>query len=764
MHHRIMASVSLCFSLAALISTATGSEPAVPNGSLEQGNGAQPEAWTWGNTPETMNAEWMEGTAHGGSRAIRVQVPGEVGPGTAWSLSCDVPIPVIAGKEYIASFWLKAACDRPVRLSVSGYHEGKRVKRSLVQVLGFGPCDWTQFEAGFTVPQGVSSVRLSFGGKLGSDLLLDDVAIRPGHLAYSPKGTRVRVHLKHHADEKLDRGLVAVRKPEGVYVGWRLLRDDPQDIAFHVERKGEDGRFVRASAPPIVDTTDFLDTAPEAKEAAGYRLCEVHNGKPCELAICPVEDCEPEAAYRAIQLQWPDGQPVSDVEKVGIGDLDGDGRYDFVLKHPPGRILLWDDYTKWNRSPTTYKIDAFTADGKHLWRRDLGWGIEHRNWHSPMIVHDFNGDGRAEVAVKIADGDLRNERGRVVDGPEWVAVWDGLTGKEIARAPWPSRAGFDSYNFASRHQLAVAYLDGRTPCLIVLRGTYRLMKVSAFALVGSQLRPLWAFCNANAPSKFVGQGAHFTQCVDVDADGRDEVALGSMVLDDTGVPLWSTGKGHPDGLFVGDIDPLRPGLEVYCYVETRNSTGGMILVDAATGETLWELQTPTTHVHGGLCADLDPDFPGSECFGVDKRQVDRSEQIVGSWLKTATGKPLPTPTDWGFGKMTIYWDADAQKELIFGRSVRKYQGTGEWSIPRFSFVPVDLMGDWREELLEFTDAGELRIHLSTVSAKDRRVCLMQDPIYRRDIAMCAMGYHRPAMLSYCPAVAPDSRKDAEGPK
>ena len=236
----------------------------------------------------------------------------------------------------------------------------------------------------------------------------------------------------------------------------------------------------------------------------------------------------------------------------------------------------------------------------------------------------------------------------------------------------------------------------------------------------------------------------------MDGDGRDEVVLGSMTLDDTGIPLWSTGKGHPDGLFVGDIDPARPGLEMYNYVETRNTTGGMILVDAATGETLWELQTPTTHVHGGLCADLDPATPGLECLGVDKKAIDGKEQIVGTWFKTAAGEPLETPTDWRFGRPTIYWDADVQKELIFGRSIRKYQGESQWKIPTYSFVPIDLLGDWREEVLEFTKEGELRIHFSAIPAVDRRVCLMQDPIYRRDIAMGAMAYHRPAMLSYCP--------------
>jgi rhamnogalacturonan endolyase len=733
---------------AALTASVIAAPPSVPNGSFELQAGNRPEAWTWGQPCDGLRIQWTQAVAHEGQRAIQVQVPGELSPGTAWNLTCTEPVPVEPGQDYIASFWLKAACDRGVRLVIDGFDGQKRARPRLANVLGFGPCDWTQFERGFTVPAGVTSLRLNFAGKLGSDLLLDDVALRPGRLPYQPVGKRVEGHAQTRVEERLDRGLVAVRRPEGVYVGWRLLEQDPANIAFHLDRKATDGSLTRVSTRPITATTDFLDTAPQAGEAAGYRLCAIGNGQEQELAACLLDSCQPGMAYHAVALEWPDNRPVSDVEKVGIGDLDGDGRYDFVLKHPTGSVLLWDDYTKWKRSPDTYKIDAFTADGKHLWRRDLGWGIEHRNWFSPMLVHDLDGDGRAEVIVKAADGDPRNERGRVVDGPEWIAVWDGLTGKEIARAPWPSRGGFDSYNFASRYQLAVAYLDGRTPCLIALRGTYGLMKVEAYELVGRQLRPLWKFCNANAPSQYWGQGAHFTQCADVDGDGRDEIFLGSMALDDTGVPLWTTGKGHPDGLFVGDIDPRHPGLEVYTYVERRNPTGGMILVEAATGQALWELQTPTTHVHGGLCADLDPRFPGLECFGVDKRQVGEKEQIVGSWLKTAAGEPLDTPTDWGYGKPTIYWDADLQKELIFGKAIRKYQGAAEWSIPAWSFVPIDLLGDWREELLEFTKTGELRIHLSAIPAKDRRVCLMQDRIYRRDIAMCAMAYHRPAMLSH----------------
>ena len=481
MSHRLVKLVFCCVTLTAMVATpAMAATPlAVPNGSFEQGEGTQPEAWTWTEPSDALQAEWTEGIAHEGNRAIKVRIPGEVSPGVAWSLACKVPVDVNSGENYTASFWLKAACDRPVKLVIDGYHGDKLVMPRLGDgkvyvrqgtVLGFGPCDWTRFERVFTVPPGVTSLRFSFTGKLGSDLLIDDVEIRPGGRLDLPSGKSVEGHARSRVEEKLDRGLVAVRRPAGVYVAWRLLRADPADIVFRLHRRSEDGQFVPASAAPIVDTTDFLDTAPQASQATGYRLCAQLGEREEELALCDVETCEPQQAYHTIRLAWPDNQPVTDVEKVGIGDLDGDGRYDFVLKHPTGSVLLYDDYTRWKRSPATYKIDAFTADGKHLWRRDLGPGIEHRNWLSPIIVHDLNGDGRAEVVAKVSEGDPRNERGRVVAGPEWFAVWDGLTGEEIARAAWPARAGFDCYNFVSRNQLAVAYLDGRTPCLIVLRG------------------------------------------------------------------------------------------------------------------------------------------------------------------------------------------------------------------------------------------------------------------------------------------------------
>ena len=98
-------------------------------------------------------------------------------------------------------------------------------------------------------------------------------------------------------------------------------------------------------------------------------------------------------------------------DRVAVGDLNGDGKFDFVLKQPGGRV----DPGVWRKSPETFKVEAYLNDGTFLWRKDLGWNIELGIWYSPMIVYDFDGDGKAEVALKTAplEPDFRDEDGRV---------------------------------------------------------------------------------------------------------------------------------------------------------------------------------------------------------------------------------------------------------------------------------------------------------------------------------------------------------------
>jgi len=545
--------------------------------------------------------------------------------------------------------------------------------------------------------------------------------------------------------ENLDRGLVAVPAEQGgVHVGWRLLEGDPAGIGFHVYRSAGAGPAQRLTPEPLRTTTGFLDAAPPAGAECQYTVRAVIEGREGD-ASRPVRLTAAPNAQPCLVFQLDPGQTV---QKVGIGDLDGDGRYDFVLKTPADNIDPAESY--WKPSPDTYKLDARSADGRRLWLKDLGWAIERGIWYSPMIVFDLDGDGRAEVAVKTGEGDPRGPDGRVETGPEWVSILDGATGRELARDDWPSRqipGETYRYNLSSRNQMCVAYLDGRTPCLIVTRGTYTTIRLVAYEFRDKKLRKLWSWDSREEAGrgKYNSQGAHIMHAADVDGDGRDEVIIGSAVVDDNGNGLWTTGLGHPDFCFVGDIDPLRPGLEIFYGIEPPRPDSALCLVDAKTGQILWKLNEPTNHVGtDGMCADIDADHPGSECHAAD---IDRQRKFVKSWLFSAQGKLISDRRE-GAMSRPVHWDADPQRELIRGSALWDFGGPSRPLKLVGSLVAVaDVLGDWREEIIT-SAPGELRIYSTPIPARDRRVTLMQDPIYRIDVAVAFMGYYAAPMLSY----------------
>jgi len=548
--------------------------------------------------------------------------------------------------------------------------------------------------------------------------------------------------------ERLDRGVIARTMAGGkVYVGWRLLASDPADVGFNVYRRTAGQQPVKLNEKPIRQTTDFVDSSAKKGTEHGWFVRPVVSGEEGsqspETRATPGDEALP---YLSIKLEGD-----HTFQKVGIADLDGDGRYDFVLKQPDANVDPYSAPGYWKRSPGTYKIEAYRHDGKSLWRLDLGWSIEQGIWYSPYVVYDLDGDGKAEVALKTGEGDPRDTDGRVQSGPERLTILDGLSGKPITRVDWPSRDGFReavkddlaAYNYYCRNQLCVAYLDGKTPSLLVERGTYNLMKLVAYQLRNGQLRELWRWDNSKEPRKYWGQGAHWMHAADVDGDGRDEVLLGSSVIDDDGKALWSTGLGHPDHFYVGDIDPGRPGLEIYYGIEPGRKENTMCLVDAKTGEILWGHDQPTQHVHSsGLCSDIDPAHPGSECYSGERDFKDKR------WLRDCKGRVLSTEDLGGLSPRSAYWDADPQRELVTGRRISKYKGPEMPPRIEGSIAAVaDVLGDWREEIITSVP-GELRIYTTTIPAADRRVCLMQDPIYRMDVVCAAMGYFQVPMTSY----------------
>ena len=720
--------------------------PPIENGlynpGFDLGPQDRPIGWQFGHDGKGK-VEIVQSDRPDARRCLRLSHEGErdlYTGGMAWSLRNLAALPVQPGQSVVLRAWIKARRNPMLMMMVEGWSDGKRIARGVGSAHASGRHDWKEVTTAFPVPEGIDALVLNVRGKEAAELWLDDVSLTLGTLP-QPKRIEVAGWASKRVRERLDRGLVALPCPEGVYVSWRLLDTDPTEAAFDVYRQTGDASPQRLNRAPIRRTTDFMDTQPGQGKAAYTVSLRSQPDKVSRAAV-------PGERIRHISCVRVPLQGDLKASKLGIGDLDGDGRYDYVVKHPGHVVWCWNQSgpSRWNPSPDTYKFEAYTADGHRLWRRDLGWAIELGLWYSPFLVHDLDGDGRAEVAVKIGEGDPRNTEGRVVSGPEWVAIWDGLTGREIARAPWPARTGFASYDTMCRHFLSVAYLDGRTPCLLVQRGNYARVIVDAYQFRSRRLERLWRYDNQDYGSRFWGQGAHYTQIGDLDRDGRDEIVLGCAALDDDGTPLWSVGKGHPDYVFLGEVNPARPGWEVFLGIEPRQQRGGNILVDALTGKTIWELQTPTNHVGiDGMCSDIDPTSPGLESQALD---VNREKRPAQCWLWSADGRVLRESTRSIGSARTAYWDADLQREIA-GSVVRDFDGSPFPGRIEGSVIMIaDLLGDWREEIVTSVE-GELRIYSTTIPATDRRVCLVRDPLYRNGVALWSMGYPQVQMTSTC---------------
>jgi len=545
--------------------------------------------------------------------------------------------------------------------------------------------------------------------------------------------------------EKLDRGLVAVVAQEGkVYLGWRLLNTDRAGVSFNLYRQTENAQPIKLNPEPLTRTTDFLDTTAPMDKANRWWVCPVIDGKEqAPEGKAALAANAPVKPYIAIPLH---GKYLCN--KVAIADLNGDGQYDYIIKQP----RQTSDPGVWQPSTETWKVEAYLHDGTFLWRKDLGWNIEQGIWWSPMVVYDFDGDGKAEVALKTAplEPDYREKggelAGRVCSGPEYCTILDGMTGKEIDRVDWPARGKIQDWgdaknNRASRHLMGMAYLDGKRPSLLVARGTYTTMRVDAYNLDSKTLKLVWSWNGDNENPPVRGQGMHGMHAADIDADGRDEIILGAAVLDDTGQCLWNTRLGHPDACYVTDILPDRPGLEIIFGIEPPQKKNGICLADARTGEILWGRQEPTTHVHSqGVFGDYNPANPGMEFYAREKELP--QHYLYGMDGRLLSEEPLP-----GGAVIPLYW-AEGTTKLLAGRGrIQHYKGDRAGNYAGQILAVADCFGDWREEMITVIE-GELRIYTTTIPAKNRRVTLMQDPIYRNDVAMVSMGYLYPPQLSY----------------
>lgn len=578
--------------------------------------------------------------------------------------------------------------------------------------------------------------------------------------------------------EYLTRGLHAVPDGKGnVLISWRLLGTEDTTVNFNLYRT-EGKKNSAATKFSITSATNWLDKIDTAKSYT-YLVKAVIGGKEqkngASIMVTPHLK-----KYLSVPLQTPPGYTAND---ASVGDMDGDGVYEIVL-HMTGRAK--DNSQTGFTDPPIFH--CYKLDGTLLWKINLGKNIREGAHYTQFMVYDFDGDGKAEIAMKTADGsidgngtiigdsskDYRNDKGYILSGPEYLTMFNGLTGEAISTIDYtpPRHAKLnpsteelkavwgDGYgNRMDRFLACVAYLDGVNPSLVMCRGYYTRTILAAFEFKNKKLQKRWVFdSNEEGNKKFAGQGNHNLSVTDLDGDGKDEIVYGQMTVDDNGIGLYSTGIGHADALHVSDLDPSKEGLEVFS-IQERFGDAGANFRSAKTGEVYWKKASVKAGDDGegpgrGLALDVDPRYPGFECWVA-------GAGITGMFDNKGNKIADNTPAC----NMGIYWDGDALSEILNGVNISKWDYDSSRTVKIFDAreegcasnngtkanpcLSADILGDWREELIcRTTDSKELRIYSTAIPTQLKLYTLMHNPQYRLSIAWQNVAYNQPPHVSY----------------
>ena len=526
--------------------------------------------------------------------------------------------------------------------------------------------------------------------------------------------------------EKLDRGTVAVKTNGGVYLSWRLLGTESlTNQAFDIYRDSE-----KIYTTGEHDATCYTDS----KGTADNKYTVVPKGE----AIDKTEAVDVwttnttykgrSVAYKDIAFKVPDGGKTPTDEEytytandMSVGDLDGDGEYEYIVK--------WDPSNSKDNSVKGYTgnvyLDAYELDGTLLWRIDLGVNIRAGAHYTQYMVYDFDGDGKSEVILKTAPGskdgegnyvskagknitkgddtkDYRNSSGLLVGedgGPEYLTVFNGETGVAMQtvdfdppRSILTSSEWGDSYaNRSERYLAAVAYLDGVHPSVVMTRGYYTYVYAAAYTWDGTDLKEQWLSTNTpteanggtgctvkyadgtsknNTNKTLYAQGAHSVSVADVDNDGYDEIIFGSAVLDHDGTVLTYDGRGHGDAEHVSDFDndgkqeifmaheAGKHNDKIIPYAVDIKRYNGDIMLQAAQGD-----------IGRGIMDNVDDEY------ALSSGNLSLFWSVAADGIYNQAGEKvgnIPNTNGSNMENFAVYWDGDLGRELLDGNKLVKY--------------------------------------------------------------------------------------------
>ena len=512
-------------------------------------------------------------------------------------------------------------------------------------------------------------------------------------------------------------------------ISWRLLKTDPSNVAFDIYKSVDGETEVKLNEKPISNTTSWVDADIDVSKTNVYRVTLANQAETlCDYTFTSEMA---EKFYHEIRLNMnvPDASITYSPDDIQLGDLDGDGELEIVVKREP-----YDGANQggWNNGSTL--LEAYKMDGTFLWQIDLGINIRSGSHYTSYILYDFDGDGLCEIAFRSSEGtkfgdgkvitdaygnvnDYRIRQtdavgwysgasinticGLIMEGPEYISICRGYDGREITRVDniprggsgskasrakyWSEYWGDDYGNRMDRFFIGVAYLDGipdeatgvRTsnPSLIISRGIYHNWQVWALDLKGNKLETRWKFDTAEHSSKWLSMCSHSFRVADLDDDGKDEILYGSAAIDDDGSELWCTGNGHGDCLCVGKFIKDRSGLQIVAsFEEPGNYNGqghgyGCQVIDARDGGLITGHGAgSTTDVGRCIVADIDPDSPNFEYWSSLQEGV---FSCSGSGLVSST-----YPTGIGGGvlyNVAIYWSGQPTREMLDRACVVSYK-------------------------------------------------------------------------------------------